>query len=114
MNEYCCYSIQCGFDGDESLFKENLFKLLKEYETKTGVVVTAYIVFGVSMYPGKYPCSEEPIASVQLSTNPYYVKDVSPHVEKIATQLANLYGQNVLPCYPIAKAEGTFSVKKSD
>jgi hypothetical protein len=98
----------------EAEFKKSLFELLKKYEDTNGVCLTVNsILFGESMYPGKYPCSGEPVAMIFISVNPIRVPEgIAPHIEWLANSLATLHNQYVVPCSAISPADSTILGRK--
>jgi len=111
---YSFYQITCGYSMSQEDFKKSLFQLLLEYEGEKGVVLTVNsILFGESMYPGKYPCEGEPVAMIFLSINPVRIPEgLGPHVKWLADRLAKVHNQYVVPCSAISPIDSVIVGKK--
>lgn len=115
MNVYSVYQITCGYTAADAYFKETLSELLTEYYEKHSVCVTVNnVLFGVSMYPGKYACSSEKVATIIISVNPTRTKEgVGPHVKWFADRLAKLHDQHVVICNGVSLADSTIVGSKN-
>ena len=114
MSVYSLYQITCGYTVSQEEFKRLLFHMITQYYEQKSVCITVNnILFGESMYSGKYPCPSEPVAMIFVSVNPVRTPEgLAPHIKWLADELALSHSQTVVLCSAISPADTTIVGKK--